>query len=174
MLTLLWTPPARPADDERPTAIFLIGPPGSGKTTWRNDYLRRTSCSTFVVSSDDRIEAKMAYSGHDYAQSFRTTDHEALLEMLKDEMRAAVTEGRDIIIDRTNMRRASRKVWRDLLPPGYRRVAVVFSVRPPDLGERLRLREAANGKAIPAHVVAEMVANYQQPTPREFEAVLVA
>lgn len=173
MLTLVWKTQDS-VEDHRPTVYFLIGPPGSGKTTWRNNYLKQTTRPTLVVSADDIIERKMIYSEQDYATAFSITDHVALTAMLSEEMVAAVRQDMDIVIDRTNMNVASRKKWHDILTTNYRRIAVVFTVRPDDLSERLRQRHAATGKSIPRHIVQEMVAGYEQPTPDEFDSVLIA
>jgi predicted kinase len=151
--------------------IYLIGPPGCGKSTWRNDYLSKNP-DFVVVSSDDFIDSYAAERGISYSLAF------PLAVKLADShckavFAAAVAEGKSIIIDRTNMSRKSRMSWRSSIGKDLDvyYTAVMFSVPRDVLDARLAARAAETGKNIPRHVVDMMIKNFDEPTMDEFFAI---
>jgi predicted kinase len=97
--------------------VVLVGPPGSGKTTWA----RRNSRDAVLVSQDGLIEA-ITPDGFDHV--YRSVYREA-----EDAVaRAALRAGHSVIVDRTNRTRAHRERWvrmaRDASRPS---VAVVMA-----------------------------------------------
>jgi 5,6-dimethylbenzimidazole synthase len=80
--------------------IVLVGPPGSGKTTWA----RRNGRGAVHVSQDDLIDA-ITPGGfdHEYDDVYRQAEDAVA--------RAALRAGHTVIVDRTNRTRAHRQRW---------------------------------------------------------------
>jgi predicted kinase len=83
-----------------PCLIVLVGPPGSGKTTWA----RRNGHGAVHVSQDDLIDA-ITPAGFDPV--YRPVYREAEDSIAK----AALRAGHTVIVDRTNRTRAHRERW---------------------------------------------------------------
>ncbi|MGA3190865.1 MAG: ATP-binding protein, partial [Bryobacteraceae bacterium] len=83
--------------------IVLVGPPGSGKTTWA----RRQGAGIVHVSQDDLIDA-ITPTGFDHL--YRQVYHEAENAVA----RAALQAGHTVIVDRTNRTRAHRERWLEI------------------------------------------------------------
>jgi predicted kinase len=80
--------------------IVLVGPPGSGKTTWA----RRNGHGAVHVSQDDLIDAITPFGfDHIYRPVYRDAE-DAIA-------RAALRDGHTVIVDRTNRTRAHRERW---------------------------------------------------------------
>jgi predicted kinase len=83
-----------------PCLIVLVGPPGSGKTTWA----RRNGRGTVHVSQDGLIDA-ITPDGFDHV--YRPVYREA-----EDAVaRAALQNGHTVVVDRTNRTHAHRQRW---------------------------------------------------------------
>ena len=161
--------PARRA--VRPAALFLIGFPGSGKSTWRAAYLAGADRPTVVVSTDDMIEARARLEGLSYAQAWRRAASHKLDARARADLRAAVEQGLDVIVDRTNLRAAGRAKFLRLAPESYERRAVVFVTPFEVMRERLAARAAAGGHGVGWGIVVHMMKGYEAPRPGEFDAV---
>jgi predicted kinase len=86
-----------------PCLIVLVGPPGSGKSTWA----RRNGYGVVHVSQDDLIDAITPCGfDHVYRPIYRETE-DALA-------RAALRASQTVIVDRTNRTRAHRERWLSL------------------------------------------------------------
>lgn len=122
-----------------PCLIVLVGPPGSGKTTWA----RRNGHGAVHVSQDDLIDA-ITPAGFDpvYCPIYREAE-DAIA-------RAALRAGHTVIVDRTNRTRAHRERWlRIAREAQFPAVAVVMST-PPEL-----CRERNNGRTGPRRLSSE-------------------
>ena len=140
---------------------MMIGVPGSGKSTWIANQNWIQDC--VIVSTDNLIEAEAERQGKTYNEVFKDYIDTAT-GMMREQVAAAVAEGRDIIWDQTNTVAKSRK-GKLTLVKGYRKIAVVFAVpEPAELEQRLAGRP---GKTIPGHVLDTMIKGFAVPTEEE-------
>lgn len=155
-----------------PRIIFLVGAPGSGKSTWRAKYLANNlDRETTVVSSDDMIENYAASLGLNYTQVYSKIDMDSLDKLCMKALQDAVAAGRDVIIDRTNMRDKPRSRFLSQVTKKYTRVAILFCADCDTIRRRLIDRERETGKHIPYKVVQGMLATYQAPTFEKFDLI---
>jgi predicted kinase len=155
----------------RPRAIFLIGFPGAGKSTWAEAYRPGPGNPFTVVSTDRLIERHAAAQGMTYAQAYRALPAKKLESEARRLTREAVERGWDVVLDRTNLRASTRARFLALLPEAYLRVAVVFAVPWAELGRRLEARALGGGKRVGPGVLEEMAAIYDPPGAGEFDLV---
>ncbi len=83
-----------------PCLVVLVGPPGSGKSTWA----RRNGRGALHVSQDDLIDV---ITPDGFAHVYRPIYYEAENAVA----RAALRAGHTVIVDRTNRTRAHRRRW---------------------------------------------------------------
>jgi predicted kinase len=155
----------------RPRAIFLVGFPGAGKSTWADAYRAGPGNPFTVVSTDRLIERHAAAEGLTYAQAYRGLPARKLEAVARRLMREAVERGWDVVLDRTNLRASTRARFLKLLPDDYVRVAVVFAVPWDELVRRLESRALGTGKRVGPGVLPEMAAIYDPPREGEFDFV---
>lgn len=155
-----------------PHCFILIGPPASGKSTYRARHLVDSVRPVTVISSDDMIDDFAAQNGITYSEAFPKVDMKAIVKDLRALLLDAVSNDHDIIVDRTNMTVGSRNKTLANIPKRYRRVGVVFDVPREVLDERLAARAQATGKHIPAHVVDGMISSYEEPIVGEFDEII--
>lgn len=157
--------------DRCPRVISLVGLPASGKSTWTTRYITDNPRETVVLSTDDLIEARAKAEGKTYTEIFPKIDMGVLEGEMSNQQRIAVALGRDMIVDRTNMRVKSRRRWLSQVPKHYVRIGLVFEVPMVILHQRLFARSVSSGKTIPKNVIFDMMANYQEPTYEEFDII---
>ena len=148
-----------------PRLYMLVGVPGSGKSTW----IRSRNHDAVIASTDDKIEAAAAAQGLTYDAVFES-EFKAANAALREDVKQAVKDQRDIIWDQTNLTAKSRRGKLGQVPKHYERIALYFPT--PD-GEELARRLASRaGKTIPVHVMASMIASLEPPVPSEgFDAI---
>ena len=139
---------------------MLIGVPGSGKSTW----IRSRNHDAVVASTDDKIEAAAAAQGLTYNDVF-DAEIKAANAAMREDVKQAVKDRRDIIWDQTNLTIKSRRGKLGQVPKSYERIALYFPT--PDGAELERRLGSRPGKTIPAHVMASMIASIEPPTPAE-------
>jgi predicted kinase len=136
----------------------LVGVPGSGKSTWINSQDWALSCAK--VSTDKWVEIYAKEVGRTYSQVFVDFMPTAV-DLMAKEVIAAREMSRDIIWDQTSTTVKSRLKKFNMLPD-YEHIAVVF--RTPEHKELMRRLMNRPGKEIPDHVIASMIASWEEPT----------
>jgi predicted kinase len=144
-----------------PKCYQLIGVPGSGKSTWIATQDWALSCAK--VSTDKWVEIYAKEVGRTYSQVFANFMPTAV-DLMAKEVIAAREMNRDIIWDQTSTTLASRTRKFNMLPD-YEHIAVVF--RTPEHTELMRRLMSRPGKEIPEHVIAGMIASWEEPTVEE-------
>lgn len=112
------------ADRPPATLEVLVGPPGSGKSTYARS---RAAQGAVVVCNDDLL--RMYHGGHGYEPAFRV----AYVRARRALVRVWLDAGVDVVVDMTNCVRAARRQWADLAAEyGCRAVASVFPAASPE------------------------------------------
>ena len=141
----------------------MVGVPGSGKSTWIANQEWAKRCH--IVSTDYWVELEAARLKKTYSEIFTEYMPKAVNLMAANVV--AIREmGNDIIWDQTSTTIASRaKKFRML--PDYEHIAVVFKT--PEHKELVRRLSSRweSGKIVPEHVVASMIASWEDPTEEE-------
>lgn len=148
---------------------MLAGIPTSGKSTYVKTLLSQPYWERAVVlSTDNYIQMVAEKSQSTYNEVFDDYISEAT-EFLWDQLKFAVAEGRDIVIDQTNLTRKSRKQKTSRVPNTYRKRAVYFEISLKDALERNKHRE---GKFIPESILKRMYHTFEIPNNTEnFDAI---
>ena len=146
-----------------PKCYQLVGVPGSGKSTWIKDQIWALGLT--VVSTDAFVEDHARAQGKTYSEVF--TDYmPTAVDLMAEQVVRARELDHTIIWDQTSTTIASRaKKFRML--PDYEHIAVVF--RTPEHTELMRrlVSRWESGKIIPEHVIASMIASWEEPTEEE-------
>ncbi len=139
----------------------LIGVPGSGKSTWINAQDWAKDCQ--IISTDYWVEEEAKRQGKTYSEVF--VDYmPTAVNLMAANVVAAREMGNDIIWDQTSTTIKSRARKFNMLP-NYEHIAVVFKT--PEHTELMRRLFSRPGKEIPDHVIASMIASWEDPTVEE-------
>jgi predicted kinase len=151
-----------------PKCYQLIGVPGAGKSTWykNQEWLGEDQKDHKYVSTDDHVEGYARDQGKTYSEVFVEYMPTAVKQMMINVNFAAALQ-LDIVWDQTSTTIASRARKFNALPPStnYEHIAVVFKT--PEHKELMRRLMSRPGKEIPDHVVASMIASWEEPTEEE-------
>jgi predicted kinase len=144
-----------------PKCYQLIGVPGSGKSTWVSSQDWAKDCA--YISTDTHVEEFAKQSGKTYSEVFVEVMPECVNLMALDVVNAR-NNSKDIIWDQTSTTVKSRIRKFNMLPD-YEHIAVVF--RTPEHNELMRRLASRPGKEIPDHVIASMIASWDDPSEEE-------
>lgn len=144
-----------------PKCYQLVGVPGSGKSTWVSTQDWTIPCAH--ISTDKWVEIYAKEVGRTYSEVF-TDFMPTAVDLMAKEVVVAREAGRDIIWDQTSTTVKSRAKKFAMLPDYYH-IAVVF--RTPEHKELMRRLMSRPGKEIPDHVIASMIASWEDPTEEE-------
>jgi len=144
-----------------PTCYQLVGIPGAGKSTWIKDQIWALGLT--IVSTDSFVEDYARAQGKTYSEVFVNYMPTAV-ELMAKQVVFAREHDHTIIWDQTSTTLASRARKFNMLPE-YDHIAVVF--RTPEHKELVRRLLSRPGKDIPDHVIASMIASWEEPTLEE-------
>lgn len=137
---------------------LLVGVPGSGKTTFAREWIRRDPA--YVLVSTDRI--RQDFYGDEAIQG----DWSAVEAEVLRRIQAAVAEGRGVIYDATNARRAWRLAFLERVQHtmGDRSLSwIAWHLQVP--GELCKQRNQQRRRVVPGHVIEEMSTALQRTPP---------
>jgi predicted kinase len=141
----------------KPHCYFLVGLPGSGKSTWAEQRFLMP-----IVGTDRWIDKFAQELGNTYNDVFDSHIKEAT-RLFDLQVNDIVYQSRDFVWDQTNLTVKSRRAKLARLT-GYSVSAVVFEIDPDELARRQANRP---GKTIPDHILRSMTESYQRPTLEE-------
>lgn len=150
---------------QRPKIIFLIGVPGSGKSTFVKNFLKENP-NYVTISTDDYIQAKADEEGVKYSDVFTKYIGHAE-KLFKEQVATHLNNGDNIIIDRTNISLKTRNKVLSHVPKNYEKLAIIFEIDRKELDRRLLQRDYEEGKHIPSNVIDDMIKRYVPPTNAE-------
>ncbi len=157
------------------TLIMLIGLPGSGKSTHRDDFVAISEIANSpvdIISLDVMIEATMT-PGESYAEAFlriqktgelKQMDKQMYLDAAKFNKEKNPDDYPVVIWDQTNLTAKSRKRKLDMFDDSWFKEARVFELTDDEWNRRLTKRQKETGKSIPAHVLNDMAKSYERPS----------
>lgn len=149
-----------------PEAIFLIGIPTSGKSTFSSNPRYREYVR---VSSDDILQEIAKERQQSYNTTFKANIRFAQIAMMKV-LRKAVQENKNLIWDQTNLTKKQRREKLKHIPAHYKKTAVYFVI---PLETALKRNTQRPGKVIPPEVLERMLNDYELPTLEEgFDKVI--
>lgn len=147
-----------------PWVLTLIGPPLSGKDTWiRNNF----DLNEVVMISRDQILLDV-YGSDNYDEAFKNVNQKEVDRVLISTIQKDSKEGKNVIINMTNMTRKRRIYNLDFFGDEYYKVAVIFPILDESEYERRNLkRKEEEQKFIPTHVLKNMISSYQTVSKEE-------
>lgn len=131
---------------------MLIGPPGCGKTTFRNSLALNEDWA--YISTDDYVEEVAKKNSSTYSDVFAHAI-KAATKSMNDQIDKAIALGMNIVWDQTNLTPKSRRSKLSRLPKHYDTIAVVFDVPVDVLLARADIRKS-EGKNIPLNLIVSM------------------
>lgn len=156
---------------QKPEAVFLVGFPGCGKSTFLDSFLASTATQYVILSSDAIL---MEYAERDnitYAEAHRLFALD-LIPVMTERLVALLAEGKNVILDQTHLDPQVRADKLALVPSSYHKIAVVFDVPLDVVRERqMASHRLAVGKFIPSDVMDQMIAVYRKPDLVEFDEI---
>lgn len=157
----------------RPKLIMLIGLPATGKSTFKS--IRTTPSHNgdclfrdfSILSTDDYIDEVSERLNITYSEAFEAHIKDAT-NLFNAEMKFYSTVKCNVLVDRTNLTKKSRKNILDMFPT-HEKIAIVFSIT--DKKKHDWLLNNRNGKNIPINVIENMRASFEYPVEGEFDAI---
>lgn len=149
---------------------MLCGIPTCGKSTYVKTLLSQPYWERAVVlSTDNYIQMVAEKSQSTYNEVFDDYISQAT-EVMWDQLKFAIAEGRDLIWDQTNLTRKTRKTKTSRVSADmYRKRAVYFEL---SLKEALERNQHREGKFIPESILKRMYHSFEIPNNTEnFDAI---
>jgi predicted kinase len=151
--------------------IVLSGIPGTGKSLLRSKLVK-TIPNVFVLSTDDIIDDWAQSQGKTYSEIWEDSIQKAD-KVSKEMFSKAIEEGKNIIVDRTNLSPKSRKQHLSIVSPKEYNFQCIQIIKPQtekevsDLKDRLEIRAQKEGKIIPDELLETFLENFQLVTDDE-------
>ena len=155
--------------------IMMIGPAGSGKSTWIKKFLEKNNeDGKYVVLSTDDIFVELGdKEGLNYSEAFAKFKYSDVEKIFYERLDQAITDGKNIIWDQTNLTIKTRSKKLEKLPKTYSKKCVVFNL-PKEivLGRAKNADRVDAGKIIPASVIMNMFKQFEMPDQFEFDKII--
>lgn len=135
----------------RPTLILLVGPPGSGKTTYAEKYI--TEHDNTIHLSSDKIRAEL------WGSEATQGDNNEVFSLMQSRAIEALNNGQSVVYDSTSMTRKDRSYIISLCPKFVKIEAHVVWAPIETCIERDAARERTVGK----EVIDRMLKRFQYP-----------
>lgn len=147
------------------TVYILIGPPLSGKSTFRKKF-----ANAFVICRDDIL---MELSGEeDYEKAFSTVNQKEVDRLLMEKFEIAKNQ-EVVIVDMTHMASKRRKYNLSFFPD-HKKIAVIFDFPSKEEYEKRNAKRITEEKkSISYGIFKNMIDSYQQVSKEEgFDQIL--
>jgi len=142
--------------------IFNVGIPYSGKSYNSINYSKNYT----IISRDDLITEK--FKQYAYHEAWELVNHNIINTELMNNLKKAIQNKENIIIDMTNVSRKSRNIKRCLFPASYKKIANVYYTGLNTIKNRIEKRV---DKYVPRDVVEKMMNSYNTPLYDEFDEI---
>jgi predicted kinase len=153
-----------------PRFIMMIGVPSGGKSTLAHQ-LRGVNEDYYIVSRDNIVTAMG--NTLNYNEAWKTVDHKQVDKLLNERLSLLLEAKKDIILDMTNLTKASRRRRLSQVSSEYAKWAMYFPLTYREMMQRAAIR-AQEGKSIPGKVLTEMFESLEEPTKDEgFDGVFI-
>jgi len=152
-------------NNKNPTITILVGCPGSGKSTYRKSRIAAPENHPVVLSTDDYIERKAKENNIPYNKAFTSFFDDAEKYMLAN-FNTSIQNNENILVDRTNVTKKSRRRFLSRIPKHYTKIAIVFER---DLDYLLEINHTRldSGRDVPISVIQAMHEMFSVPTEEE-------
>lgn len=129
--------------------VLLVGPPGSGKSTYCQNFLK----DYYRISQDDQGKKR---------------HYELFLKAINDDVDK-------IVVDRMNFNKAQRAKYLSVIPEKYHVTIVVFNVQEEELLERIKNRK--NHPTLQYEKAKEVInffiKNYEAPDEPRVDSIII-
>lgn len=158
--TNMLTAPTREIVKKDKEVVFMIGLPGSGKTT----YIQNNLKDHREISRDYWIEG---YDKTNYNNAWKIADQKAVDGWVEKELNSFSKCYDKIVVDMTNMSRKSRAKRLKYFEGFYKKAIVLL----PDLLTTFDRLQKRPDKTIPEDVIKKMITGFNIPDLLEFDSV---
>ena len=150
------------SERDKPQFIMTIGIPGSGKSTWIGS---QTEDENTIVVSPDSIREELTGSVSDQTQNNK------VWWVAKQRVIEGLNNGKNVILDATNVDGKSRRRFLQGLPSGIGLKAKVFNVDPEEAKRRIKeqIDKGENRSNVPPDVIDRMQAKFENTTPEKLQ-----
>ena len=148
-------------DGKKNALIILCGAPASGKSTWGKQFAEKVG-ATYV--STESIRAEIGKGESDQSVSY------AAFAIAKQRITQSLSQGKNAIIDATNVNPKSRKDWVKIgRAANTYIIAVAFEVSKTELYRR----DAGRDRHVGNEVIDRFVDKYSRPDTTEVDKVII-
>lgn len=141
------------------TVVVLIGLPGSGKSTYINNYLQ-----DYEIISRDVIRENLGLCGKDEKVIGTKEEENKVTRIFNAELIDAAKQGKNIVIDNMNNRKKYRKDYKKLLE-SFNVVWKYIYIQPTEIKKNIERRK----EFIPEDQFYKMILRFDWPEPDEYD-----
>lgn len=145
-------------ESKSPVVVLTVGIPGCGKSTLVKRIVNELDFH--LVSSDQIIDEHAQKIGSHYDKIFKEYTNVATHLMWR-RFHSFINDGKNIILDRTNLTIDSRKHVFDQIPFSYKIVVINVHVTEEDHKKFIEKRALSGGKVVPNPIVRAMTEELQ-------------